>query len=119
MRSKISALRAKIIITEHFEKKEYKFITKYFSLEDFCKKLKETKLIYLKNPYFKLKFYIWWVSFRWVILITKSWNLVPLMISLKKEKDWKNIIWDTYKNEILEKQQKALEDIELNKFKTY
>jgi len=33
------------------------------------------------------------------------------MISLKKEKNWENIIWDIYKKEILEKQERALEDI--------
>lgn len=101
----------KVIITNHFEKKEYKFISKYFTLGIFCNKLKRLNLITLKDPYFKLKFYLWWVSFRWVILMTKSWNFVPLMISLKKEKDWENIIWDIYKKEILNKQERALEDI--------
>lgn len=101
----------KIVITNNFEKREYKFISKYFTLEDFCNKIKKLNLITLKDPYFKLKFYFWWVSFRWVILVTKSWNFVPLIISLKKDKDWENIIWDIYKKEILEKQERALEDI--------
>lgn len=109
----------KIIITENFEKKEYKFLSKYFLIEEFCTKIRQIKFISLKDPFFKLKFYLWWVSFRWVILITKSWNLVPLMISLKKEKDWENIIWELYKKEILEKQQIALENIENNSFKVF
>jgi hypothetical protein len=109
----------KIIITEHFEKKEYKFLTKYFSIDNFCSKLKNLKPIFLKYPYFKLKFYLKWVSFRWVIMITKSWNIIPLIISLKKDKDWDNIIWKLYKKEILNAQQKALEDINKSKFKTF
>lgn len=109
----------KIIITDYFEKKEYKFLSKYFSLNDFCTKLKKTQLIYLKEPYFKLKFYLWWIAFRWVILVTKSWNLVPLMISLKKDRDWENIFWEIYKNETINKQQLTLNDIENKRYKEY
>ncbi len=64
-------------------------------------KLKETKLINLKNPYFKIKTYINWLSLRWIWIFTDSKTLIPILFVLKKDKKyWENLVLD---KEILNK----------------
>ena len=109
----------KIVITENFENNEYVYLNKYFPLDDFVQKLKTLNIIFLKDPYFKIKFNLRWVAFRWVILVTRWWNRIPLFLELKKSKEWENIIWNKFREKIILKQNKALKDIEEGKFKEY
>lgn len=56
-------------------------------------KLKETKIINLKNPYFKIKIYINWISLRWIWIFNNKNTVVPLFFVLKKDKKfWDNLI---------------------------
>ena len=110
----------KIIITERFEEKYYKKLKKYFDIKNFCKKLKQTRQINLKTPYYKVKFNLWLITFRWVILEIKWWNMIPLLLYLKKDKNyWDNITWISFKKIILEAQSFALKDIENSRFESY
>jgi len=110
----------KIIITESFDKKYLKKLSKYFSTDDFIHKLKQASTITLKYPYFKLKMKLRMVEFRWVTLI-QQWNyLIPLFIHLKKDKKhWENIIWSKYESTILDAQATTLKEIKNNQYKIY
>jgi len=62
---------------------------------DLIKKLKETNLINLKNPYVKIKTYINWISIRWIWILNEEKTLVPVFFVLKKEKKiWENLVLD-------------------------
>ena len=84
-------------ITKTFEK----FISKHFSnyfidLEDFSIELKKSFLseIYLKRPIMKFKIKINSVSYR-VVWLVKNEKIVPILIFLKKDKNfWENLIWN-------------------------
>lgn len=109
----------KIIITETFLKKDYKYLDKYFSLQLFVDKIRQIHPIILKFPYFKIKFFLNWIAFRWVIMQTKWWNLVPLLLYLKKDKIGENIIWSKYERLIFDKQNQILRDIENKKYSVF
>ncbi len=109
----------KIYITKHFEKKYISKI-KLFNKIKFVEKLKTYNLIVLKHPYLKFKFNLLGISYRWVVIITKSWNIIPIILCLKKDKNCgENIIFEKFERKILENQNKNLQDIENNNFMIY
>lgn len=110
---------SKVYITNFFHKKYISKI-KWFDLEKFSEFLKTKNHVNLKYPYLKFKFSLLWVSYRWVVLISKFWSLVPLILCLKKDKNcWDNIIWEKFEKQILKNQDRVLEDIEKRDFKVY
>lgn len=109
----------KIFISKTFDKK-YLSKIKNFNLSKFLDKIKSSDFIILKTPYFKLKFNINWISYRWVVLKTNTGNLIPLVFCLKKDKNcWENIIWQNSKLEILKNEKSVLEDIKNNNFEIF
>lgn len=109
----------KIIITNSFKTK-FKKIISLIDLNKLCKKIKENNLILLNQPYVKLKLFIWWIAIRWILLKTKWWNIVFLILCFKKDKNcWDNLTFETYKKEIIFMETKVLEDIEKWDFKIY
>jgi len=107
----------KVFLTGFFEKK-YLLRINWFNLVKFSEKLKTFNFINLKHPYLKFKFNIFWVAYRWVVLVSKSWNLIPLILCQKKDKNcWENLIWGKFEKQILENQKKALLDLEEGNFK--
>ena len=110
----------KIIITESFDKKYLQKLTKYFSIGGFIDKLQQTQTVTPKYPYIKMKMRIRMIEFRWVTLIQQWKYLIPLLIHLKKDKQyWENIIWNTFEQTILDAQKQALKDIEDKKYRVY
>ena len=101
----------KIIITDSFKTK-YKKIFNLIDIYKLSEKIKAYKLINLKYPYFKLKLSIWNIAIRWILLKTKWWNLVYLILCLKKDKNcWYNMIFDTLKKDIYNIESKILYDL--------
>jgi len=101
----------KVIATNSF-KQRYKKLVSLIDLKKLSNKLKEIRLITLKYPYLKLKLYIWWIAIRWVILKTRWWNLVYLLLCLKKDKNcWYNITFENLKKEISLMESKVISDI--------
>lgn len=86
----------KIIFTKSFKKDFLKEFKRYnVTISDLLIKLNKFKPIYLKNPFFKAKFDINWVSLRGIIVINDIKTIIPLYFVLKKDKkDWENIILD-------------------------
>lgn len=111
----------KIIISKTFEKKFLNKFNKYFTTHDLVEKLKKEQIhVTLKIPFYKLKFKLKLVDFRWVVLIIEDDKIVPLMLYLKKDKkNWENIIWSEYENRILEMQKNISIDLEKWDFKVY
>jgi len=108
-----------IIITDSF-KKRYKKILLLVDLIKLTNKIKIINLILLKYPYLKLKITIWWIAIRGVLLKTKWWNWVFLIICLKKDKNcWYNLTFDSIKKEIEYMEIKVLEDIKNKNFEKY
>ena len=87
----------KVIITKTFEK----FLSKYFSnyyikLQDLSNELIKSfkNEIYLKRPIIKFKIRLNKLSYR-VVWIIKEDKIVPILIFLKKDKNfWENLIWN-------------------------
>lgn len=89
-------LSKKFIIDFENDFKKY-----WINHQELVLKLKETKIINLKNPYFKIKTYINWISLRWIGVFNDKNTLVPLFFVLKKDKRfWDNL---TLNKEIFEK----------------
>lgn len=113
----------KVIITNYFKKNFLEKNDKYFSLEDFLLEIKDKnhKYISLNKIFFKQKFNINNVSFRWVLaLIEKEESFIPLFLYLKKDKNrWWNISYPKDKNFIEEKFLLALDDFENELFEEY
>jgi len=111
----------KIIITNTFEKKFLWKLTKYFTVSNLVEKLKKEQIkITLKDPFYKIKFKLNLVDFRWIVLIVEDDKIIPLMLYLKKDKkNWENIIWSEYENRILEIQKRVSIDLENWDFKVY
>jgi len=107
----------KIIITRSFENK-YKKIINLIDIKKLSEKLKNHKLITLKFPYLKLKLNIWGISIRWVVLKTKWWNLVYLILCLKKDKNcWENIRFNLFKEKLYLMELNIINDLEMWLFK--
>ena len=107
----------KIIITKSFLKK-YKKTIDLIDLEKLSSKIKKINLITLKFPYLKLKLNIWWIAIRWVLLKTKWWNIIFLILCLKKDKNcWYNITFNNLKKEIINMEDKVINDLKNNDFK--
>ena len=103
----------KIIITRSFEKK-YKNIIWLIDIKKLSEKIRKIDLILLKYPYLKLKLNIWGISIRGVLLKTKWWNLVYLILCLKKDKNcWYNIRFDLLKEKIFLMETNMIKDLEL------
>ncbi len=82
----------KIILSKKFIKDfENEFKKYWIKYEDLVIKLKETKVINLKNPYFKIKTYINWISLRWIWIFNDKNTLIPLFFVLKKIKNTEKI----------------------------
>lgn len=76
----------KIILSKKFiENFETEFKKYWINHQDLVIKLKETKIINLKDPYFKIKTYINWISLRWIWIFNNEKTLVPLFFVLKKD----------------------------------
>lgn len=84
----------KIILSKQFITDFENDFRKYtINHRDLILKLKETKIINLKNPYVKIKTYINWISIRWIWIFNEEKTLVPLFFVLKKDKRyWENLI---------------------------
>ncbi len=109
----------KIYITDNFKKK-YLSKIRWFNTLNFLNKFKTYNSINLKYPYFKFKFNLFWISYRWVFLTTNSWNIVPLILCMKKDKNcWENIIWEKFESKIIFEQSKALIDIKNGKYEVF
>ena len=63
------------------------------NIEVLAKKLLETDYIFIKNPIFKFKWYIWWISIRWFLMISGD-IIMPIYIIIKNSKEWENLILD-------------------------
>lgn len=113
----------KIIITDYFKKKFLEKNKKYFSIDDFLFEIKDKKhkLIPLNKIFFKQKFNINNVSFRWVLtLIESEKTFIPLFLFLKKDKKkWENISYPKDKDFIEENLFLALNDLENDLFDEY
>jgi len=111
----------KIIISETFQKKFLNKLNKYFTIKDLINELSKEKFnIVLKRPFYKLKFKINLVEFRWVVLIIQNEKIIPLILYLKKDKkNWENIRWNEYENMILEMQYQTSKDLENWNFKIF
>ena len=87
----------KVIITKTFEKFLSKHFSNYFiDLEDFSQELKKSFKgeIYLKRPILKFKIKLNKLSYR-VVWLVKEEKIVPILIFLKKDKNfWENLIWN-------------------------
>ena len=87
----------KVIITKTFEKFLNKHFSNYFiDLAYLSQELKKSfkDEIYLKRPIMKFKLKINKLSYRLVWLV-KNNKIVPILIFLKKDKNfWENIIWN-------------------------
>lgn len=92
----------KIILSKQFITDFENNFKKYsINHRDLILKLKETKIINLKNPYVKIQTYVNWISIRWIWILNEEKILVPLFFVLKKDKRyWDNLILD---KETLEK----------------
>lgn len=102
----------KIIITDYFLKRHKKILS-LLDINKVCWKIKEHNLILLNHPYLKIKLYVWWISVRWILLKSKWWNIVFLILCFKKDKIcWDNLSFETYKNEIIYVEKNVLIDIE-------
>ena len=112
----------KIIITQTFEKWFFKEFKKYnFTLLNFINTLKKTKQICLKEPYFKIKINLDWVSLRWIFIKNDIWNIIPLFLILKKNKNiWSNLVLN---KKVLEKIdilfEKMIKDFKKGNFNEY
>ena len=86
----------KIILSNNFIIDFNKEFKKYWVNHlNLISKLKETKMINLKNPYVKIKTYINKISIRWIWIINDKWTLIPVYFVLKSnKKDWENLILD-------------------------
>lgn len=110
---------SKVYITDFFQKK-YVLKIKWFDILRFAEKLKTYSFINLKHPYFKFKFYLFWIAYRWVVIITKSWNIIPIILCFKKDKNCgENIIWEKFEKQILGNQNKAVWEIEKGNYLVY
>jgi hypothetical protein len=119
MLNKKENTKLKIYITEYFKKK-YLSKIKWFNILKFIEKLKTYDFINLKYPYMKFKFNLLSISYRWVILKTKKWNIIAIILCLKKDKNcWDNIIWNKFEEKILFEQSKNLKDIKYGKYEMY
>lgn len=102
----------KIVLTNSFLSK-FKKTVSLINLNKLCEKIKENNMILLNHPYVKIKLYIWWIAVRWILLKTKWWNLVFLILCFKKDKNcWDNLTFENYKKEIIYMENKILEDLE-------
>ena len=111
----------KIIISERFEKKYFKWFEKYFSLEDFCNHLKSKNhtLILLHTPFQKFKWHIGNTHIRAVVVLIQ-WNVIPLTLFLKKDKNYgENVSWQTQRIIIIEEYNIVTQDISDWKYKVY
>lgn len=92
----------KVILTKTFINDFEKQFKKYWiNHNNLVLKLKQTKVINLQNPYFKIKTQINWVDLRWLWIFNAEKSLIPLFFVLKKDKKyWENLILN---KEILEK----------------
>lgn len=92
----------KTILTKSFITDFEKHFKKYsIGHNDLVIKLKKTKIIKLKNPYFKIKTQLNWVELRWIWIFNDEKNLIPIFFVLKKEKIyWENLILN---KEVLQK----------------
>ncbi len=109
-----------IILTETFKDNFFDIFKHKLFFEEFCRKLsqKSHKLIDLKYPYKKCKFEINYVSVRWIILISKDSDLIPLFVIKKKNKKmWDNLVLDKETMKYIESLlPKILNDIKNYKF---
>lgn len=93
----------RIIITKRFEKEYLKQLNKYFSKLDLVNSIKSKNhnFISLHDPFFKFKNKLNLVDFRWVLVMFKNNDIIPIMIYLKKDKNnWENINWQNHKQKI-------------------
>jgi len=93
----------RIIITKRFEKEYLKQLNKYFSKLDLVNSIKSKKhsFISLHDPFFKFKNKLNLVDFRWVLVMFKNNDIIPIMIYLKKDKNnWENISRQNHKQKI-------------------
>ena len=102
----------KIIITKSFEKKYILKFKKYFSIEELIDTLREERnKIILNYPYYKFKFQINNVAFRWIVMIVED-SIIPFVLYLKKDKKyWENIIWKNFQKKILDMQERVSIDL--------
>ena len=81
-----------IIITQTFKKDFIKIFHSFWLIETFSIKLQNTEFYKLKIPYQKFKFYIWWISVRWIVIISHQDNIIPIFIVKKSDKKhWMNL----------------------------
>lgn len=95
----------KIIITEYFEK-IFKKVVLDLSIEDLIKKvnIESKNFINLKTPYFKIKIKSKTKTYRLLVLYDSN-DLIILFINIFDKKDkiyWENLIWNLYKDKIIE-----------------
>lgn len=86
----------KIIISHSFLslfEKTFKY--QHIKIDDFCRKLKETPLIHIKNPIFKYKFFIKSTAVRGFVARKNSDTLVPLYIVFKNTLEGHNLVLDS------------------------
>jgi len=109
----------KVILTKSFLSK-YKKIIWLVDLDKVIWKIKVIKLVNLKYPYLKLKLIIWWIAIRWVLIKTKWWNLIFIILCFKKDKKcWNNLSFENSHREIVNMEIKVLKDIENGDYTTY
>ncbi len=109
----------KIIYPNSFLSK-YKKIVFLLDLEKLSKKIGAISLITLKFPYLKVKLRISWLSIRWVVLKTKGWNMIFLILCLKKDKKcWYNLTYISMKSIIITMEEKAYRDIQSKNYQEF
>lgn len=103
------------LITNRFKKKYLEKNEKYFTLEDFLENIaeKEHTFITLHIPFSKFKNKINKVAIRWVLFYYLEDKIVPIIVSLKKDKNfWENISRKINRTFILEEFDFSMDDIE-------
>jgi len=109
----------RVFITKTFKKK-YFLKHKSINILQFVEKIKKYDFILLKFPFLKFKFNLDWIAYRWVVLKTKSWDFIPLILCFKKDKScWENVIWEKFKNKILKSQDDSFFDLKNWDFEIY
>lgn len=92
----------KIILSKQFITDFENEFKKYsINHNDLVLKLKEINIIKLKNPFFKIKTNINWISLRWIWVLNDKESLIPIFLVTKNNKKfWENLILS---KEVLEK----------------